>query len=57
MVLIESADDPTDPWRRIKQANIDAMRGQTDANGRPIRMVMILEAEESCIIGEKFCRS
>ncbi len=57
VVLIESADDPTDPWRHIKQANIDALRGQTDARGREIRMVTIPEAEESCIIGDKFCRS
>lgn len=57
VVLIEGADDPTDPWRATKQANIDALRGQTDANGREIRMVTIPEAEESCIIGEKFCRS
>jgi agmatine deiminase len=57
VVLIEGADDPSDPWRDIKQANIDALRGQIDAKGREIRMVTIPEAEESCIIGEKFCRS
>ena len=57
VVLIEGADDEADPWRHIKQANIDALRGQTDARGREIRMVTIPEAEESCIIGEKFCRS
>jgi agmatine deiminase len=39
VVLIEGADDPSDPWRHIKQANIDALRGQTDAKGREIRMV------------------
>ncbi|MCV2889695.1 agmatine deiminase family protein [Ruegeria aquimaris] len=57
VVLIEGADDPNDPWRAIKQANIDALAGQTDAKGRPIRMVMIPEAEESCTIGDRFCRS
>ncbi len=57
VVLIESAADPADPWRAIKQANIDALAGQTDAQGRPIRLVPIAEAEESTIIGDQFCRS
>jgi agmatine deiminase len=57
IVLIEGADCPTDRWRHIKQANIEALAGQTDAMGREIRMVTIPEAEESCVIGEKFCRS
>ncbi|MGB3315035.1 MAG: agmatine deiminase family protein [Albidovulum sp.] len=57
VVLIEGADDPTDPWRAIKLENIDTLSGQTDAKGRPIRMVMIPEAEESCAIGDRFCRS
>ena len=57
VVLIESADDPEDAWRDCKQANIDALSGQTDAQGRPIRMVTIPEAEESCAVGDRFCRS
>ena len=57
VVLIEGADDEADPWRVAKQANINALCGQTDATGREIRMVTIPEAEESCIIGDKFCRS
>jgi len=57
LVLIESADDPADPWRAAKQANIEALIGKTDAKGRPIRLVAIPEAEDSCIIGDKFCRS
>lgn len=56
-VLVEDAGDPADPWHAIRQANIDALRGQTDAKGRPIRLVTIPEAEESCAIGERFCRS
>ncbi|MEZ5912252.1 MAG: agmatine deiminase family protein [Paracoccaceae bacterium] len=57
LVLVEGADDPADPWRAIKQANIDALTGQSDAKGRPIRLVTMPEAEESCDIGDRFCRS
>ena len=57
VVLIEGAEDPSDPWRAIKQANIDALDGATDASGRPIRLVRIPEADESCAIGDRFCRS
>lgn len=57
VVLIEGADDPSDPWREIKQANIDALAGATDAKGRAIRLVKIPEAEESCAVGDRFCRS
>ena len=57
VVLIEGADDPSDPWRHIKQDNIDALRGQTDAMGREIRMIEVPEADESCATNDKFCRS
>ncbi len=57
VVLIEGADDPADPWRTIKQANIDALVGETDALGRPIRLIEMPEANESCAIGDRFCRS
>lgn len=57
VVLIEGADNPNDPWRATKQANIDALADQTDAQGRPIRLVMIPEAEDSCAIGDRFSRS
>ncbi len=57
VVLIEAADDPSDPWRAIKQANIDALAGEKDAHGRSIRMIELPEADESCAIGDRFCRS
>lgn len=57
VVLIEGADDTDDPCRSIKQANIDALTGETDASGRSIRLVTIPEADESCVIGDNFCRS
>ena len=57
VVMIEGADDPNDPWRHIKQDNIDALRGQTDAMGREIRMIEVPEADQSCATHDKFCRS
>ena len=57
VVLVEGADDPRDPWRAIKQANIDALRGMTDAQGRPLRLVEMPEADPSCAIGDRFCLS
>jgi agmatine deiminase len=57
VVMIEGADDMSDPWRHIKLENIEALRGQTDAKGRTIRMIEVPEADESCVTNEKFCRS
>lgn len=57
LVLIEWAFDEDDPWLAIKQQNIDAMAGQTDAKGREIEMVMIPEADPSCAVGDRFCLS
>jgi agmatine deiminase len=57
VVLIEGADDPSDPWRETKQANIAALEGQTDAEGRRIELVTIPEALEAESDSERFCRS
>lgn len=57
VVLIEGADDPDDPWRGIKQANLEALDGMTDAKGRALRLVTMPEADESCAVGDRFCRS
>ena len=42
VVLMESPADLSTEWNRYLQANIDAMEGQTDANGRRIRIVTML---------------
>ena len=39
---MESPADLSTEWNRYLQANIDAMEGQTDANGRRIRIVTML---------------
>ncbi|WP_420731171.1 agmatine deiminase family protein [Hwanghaeella sp. 1Z406] len=56
-VLIEDGDEPGDPWGEIKRANIAALDGQTDAQGRSIHMTLIPEALEAESDSDKFCRS
>jgi agmatine deiminase len=56
-VVIEHGDEPGDPWGDIKNANIEALDGQTDAMGRPIHMTLIPEAMDAQSDSEIFCRS
>jgi len=57
IVLIEDPGPPGDPLHSILRANVDALRGQTDAKGRPIELVLIGEAADAPGQGERFCRS
>lgn len=57
VVLFETIPDPYDPSFSIVEANLDALRGQTDAKGRPIDIVFIEEAYEATSQSDKFCRS
>ena len=57
VVLIEDAGAPGDPFHEIMLANIEAMRGQTDAKGRPIELVRIGEAIDADADSDRFCRS
>ena len=57
VVLMESPSDQSSEWNRYLQANIDAMEGQTDAQGRRIRIVAMPEAIEAPSTHPKFCRS
>lgn len=56
-VLIEDEGPVDNPWHAINRANIEAMQGQTDANGRPIKLVRIPEASGDHSDHELFCRS
>ncbi|MDF1750074.1 MAG: agmatine deiminase family protein [Alphaproteobacteria bacterium] len=56
-VLIEDGDEPGDPWGEIKRANIRALDGQMDAEGRPIHLTLIPEALAAESDSDKFCRS
>ncbi|MFO1175049.1 MAG: agmatine deiminase family protein [Paracoccaceae bacterium] len=57
LVLMERPSGPDGEWNRHLQANIDAMQGQTDARGRPIRIVTVPEAVAAPSTHPKFCRS
>ena len=58
LVAIEAEGAPDYPWRAIKRANIDAMRGQTDATGHPIKLIMMEEASGKLSDDDDmFCRS
>lgn len=55
VVIVGSADQPNDPYREAKQDNVDALRGQTDARGRPIRLIPIPAALDAIGGNERFC--
>lgn len=58
LVVIEAEGAPDHPWRAINRANIDAMQGQTDAAGRPIKLIAMEEASgELSDDDDMFCRS
>ena len=57
VVLIEDPGRPGDPLHDILGANVAALRGQTDAKGRPIELVTVREASEADCDSERFCRS
>lgn len=57
VVLIEGAGPADHEFHGINKANIAAMEGQSDATGRPIRLVSIPDAIEAESGSEKFCRS
>lgn len=57
VVLIESEGPADNPWRAINSANIKALEGQTDAAGRPVRLIRIPEAPGDLSDHGLFCRS
>ncbi|NNE22449.1 MAG: agmatine deiminase family protein [Rhizobiales bacterium] len=59
-VIVETTADGAHPWAQIMQANIEALRGETDARGRPLQLTLIGEAESLELPpqdDERFCRS
>lgn len=56
-VMIETPRDDAAPGTATMRANIAALRGQTDALGRPLEIIEIHEAESAEADGERFCRS
>lgn len=57
VVLAEVTHDLEHPWYDIMQDNIEALKGQTDAKGRPIDIVFIEDGHGCDAIGDKFCTS
>lgn len=57
VVLIEGTGPADHEFYDINCANIAAMEGQTDAAGRPIRLVQIPDADDADSDHELFCRS
>ena len=56
VVLMENSFDRQHPWYDIFQHNIDTLRGETDARGRPLQIAYIEDAVEAAD-GERFCTS
>lgn len=56
-VLFESNPNPTDPHYRILKENLDCLKSQTDAKGRPFEIMPLEEAVEAEITSNVFCRS
>ena len=54
VVLIEDAGRPGDPGHEMMLENIEALRGQTDARGRPIELVFVDEAYDARPDDERF---
>tara|TARA_B110000238_G_scaffold77244_1_gene85136 strand:+ start:3767 stop:4810 length:1044 start_codon:yes stop_codon:yes gene_type:complete len=54
-VVIVQATDPSDPRRKIHDANIVALEGQIDAKGRPIKITIIPEASDAELLSEAYC--
>lgn len=61
VVLMESpgegGSEEEEEWNHYIRLNLEAMQGQTDAKGRPIRTVTIPEAVDAPSDHPKFCRS
>ena len=57
LVLMERSPDPAAPIAEVMEENIDAMKGATDAKGRPIELAFIEEAQSAAEDGTRFCRS
>lgn len=57
LILLETLTDPAEPRSRILRENRRALRGTTDAKGRPIEIVEMEDAWEAERLGDVFCLS
>ncbi|MGI9464873.1 MAG: agmatine deiminase family protein, partial [Aestuariivirgaceae bacterium] len=59
-VIMEAPCRADHPWGKAMQANIDALSGETDARGRPLKLTLIYDADSLEVPPddiERFCRS
>jgi agmatine deiminase len=57
VILMQGEGAPDDPWHEVHVDNIQALEGQTDAMGRPLRLVRIPDASSCSRDAEMFCDS
>ena len=57
LVIVQGNDRPGRPWADIHAANIAALEGQTDAKGRPLRLVHLPDAFDYKTACDIFCDS
>lgn len=57
VVLVDGPGDPGHAEYDIRLANIAALKGQTDARGRPLELIEIDGAYEAQVVGERFSLS
>lgn len=56
-VLVEASGSPDHPFHAINKANIAALRGQSDAKGRPLEIIEIPDAESYVTDDDRMCLS
>ena len=56
-VIMETSFDTSHPWYDILQDNVAALRGQTDAKGRELEIVLIEDGYGCKTQGDRFCTS
>ena len=57
VVLFETNLDMTNPHARILAENLNVLRSETDAKGRKLEIIPIVEAANATATSEVFCRS
>jgi agmatine deiminase len=57
VVLFETNPNPADPHARILAENLNVLRRETDAKGRPLEIIPIAEAVEAEATSDIFARS
>ncbi|MBB3064260.1 agmatine deiminase family protein [Limibacillus halophilus] len=57
LVLVQTTDDKSQPEYQAFAENLEALRGQTDAKGRPLQVMEVKSAVGADSTSMRFCRS